>query len=412
MNMKPTLKRGWCPSLFKPMETGDGFLVRIKPFLSRITSEQAHFIADTANRLGNGLINLSQKANLQLRGFSRQNTLRIIPEVIYNHLSAPTSYQEKKRNLLVSPLAALDPLCDPATEWIVQHLQTMLLRTNGLSRLSGKFSFIVDGGGQYPLTDCFSDINLRAYQGQWVIQLGHTQKVMVCSAEKAPLFVMKLAKYLAQHDPRRLIHDPEADKLFEIFETQLINYNPPPLKRSSSVGVIGENLGIGVGIPYGLMHADDLHQLAEVAQHHGDGMLHLTPWRSIILSHCSEELLSFFPRLITDEQDFRSHIIACPGEPYCPRSAINILQDAPILAQTWGNNRGYLHISGCPKGCALPDVNSITLCATDNGYNIIINGKADTDTVYMHLSLPETVAFLKHHPAPSSIKNSSENSLQ
>ena len=146
MNMKPTLKRGWCPSLFKPMETVDGFFVRIKQFISRITSEQAHFIADTANRLGNGLINLSQKANLQLRGFSRQNTLRIIPEVIYNNLSAPTSYQEKKRTLLVSPLAALDPLCDPATEWIAQHLQTMLLRTNGLSRLSGKFSLIVVGG--------------------------------------------------------------------------------------------------------------------------------------------------------------------------------------------------------------------------------------------------------------------------
>ena len=60
--------KGWCPSALRPMQSGDGFVVRIRPHGGRLSAEQAEGIADLAERHGNGLIDLTGRANLQIRG--------------------------------------------------------------------------------------------------------------------------------------------------------------------------------------------------------------------------------------------------------------------------------------------------------------------------------------------------------
>jgi len=37
---KDALRRGWCPSTLRPMETGDGWLVRLHPPGARLTPVQ------------------------------------------------------------------------------------------------------------------------------------------------------------------------------------------------------------------------------------------------------------------------------------------------------------------------------------------------------------------------------------
>lgn len=61
-------RRGWCPSLARPMPTGDGLLARIHPPLGVLTSLQARAVADGARRFGNGHIDVTARANLQIRG--------------------------------------------------------------------------------------------------------------------------------------------------------------------------------------------------------------------------------------------------------------------------------------------------------------------------------------------------------
>ena len=62
--------KGWCPGALRPMESGDGLIVRVRPWNSALTPAQARAIADGARRHGNGLIDLTRRANLQLRGVS------------------------------------------------------------------------------------------------------------------------------------------------------------------------------------------------------------------------------------------------------------------------------------------------------------------------------------------------------
>src|SRR5260221_9876702 len=60
--------KGWCPSAYRPMQSGDGLVVRIRPRGGRLSAVQASSIADLAQRHGNGLIDLTRRANLQIRG--------------------------------------------------------------------------------------------------------------------------------------------------------------------------------------------------------------------------------------------------------------------------------------------------------------------------------------------------------
>jgi len=69
MTRRPAPK-GWCPSSFRPMESGDGYIVRIKPTFGRVTRDQLEKIAHLADQFGNGIIELTNRANLQLRGVS------------------------------------------------------------------------------------------------------------------------------------------------------------------------------------------------------------------------------------------------------------------------------------------------------------------------------------------------------
>ena len=56
--------KGWCPGGVRPMPSGDGLLVRVRPWCGAFAREQAIGLADIAETLGNGHIDLTRRANL------------------------------------------------------------------------------------------------------------------------------------------------------------------------------------------------------------------------------------------------------------------------------------------------------------------------------------------------------------
>ena len=50
------------------MQSGDGLVVRVRPRGSKLTPEQTLGIAEASAKYGNGLIDLTARGNLQLRG--------------------------------------------------------------------------------------------------------------------------------------------------------------------------------------------------------------------------------------------------------------------------------------------------------------------------------------------------------
>lgn len=396
-----SLRRGWCPTLFRPMGTGDGLLCRIKPFLSRITSEQAHFIANAATEYGNEHINLTQKANLQLRGFTQAGIDQLIPKAIHEGLLSPSQNQEEKRNILVSPLMDFDATCHPDTKKLAHIVHELLSENEHIHALSGKFSIIIDGGGVFPLTSLNVDINIRAYQKKWIIQLGHMQQGIPCTTQTVQQIILHIIHYCMQHDIKRLISNKEASAYLQQTDYPIIDYQTQAINTLPSIGVI-KPLGLHIGIPFGLLTAQNLHDLGNVATCYGKSILCLTPWRSIVLPHCSIESLPYLSDFITTNDDPRLHIILCPGYPACSKGQQNILQDVHAFLPIWKNQQTYLHISGCAKGCAFPQEATVTARAATFGYDIIFQGKADQETPYTDLNLTDAVSLLKKHLASSS----------
>ncbi len=70
--------KGWCPGALRPMQSGDGLVVRIRPRMAHLTAAQLTGVAEAALRHGNGILELTARANLQLRGVTAQSHAPLI----------------------------------------------------------------------------------------------------------------------------------------------------------------------------------------------------------------------------------------------------------------------------------------------------------------------------------------------
>ena len=115
-----TLRRGWCPSTLKPMETGDGWLVRLHPPGARLTPAQLRRIAALAARHGNGLIEISARGNMQLRGVTAESHPALVATLLAERLVDEHDGDGPQRLTLVSPLACLPRHCEEQSDEAIQ----------------------------------------------------------------------------------------------------------------------------------------------------------------------------------------------------------------------------------------------------------------------------------------------------
>jgi precorrin-3B synthase len=98
------VRRGACPSLSAPMETGDGLLVRLNPVDSSITPVQLAEIARAAGRFGNGMLEITARGSLQIRGLTDASARLLADFVDGLGIDVRTGVPVE-----TAPLAGLDP---------------------------------------------------------------------------------------------------------------------------------------------------------------------------------------------------------------------------------------------------------------------------------------------------------------
>ena len=87
---KPFVK-GWCPGAHRPMASGDGLLVRIRPKLGQLTKNQIEKICKLSSQYGSGIIEFTSRANLQLRGVNETRHPEILNALAELDLLDPDS---------------------------------------------------------------------------------------------------------------------------------------------------------------------------------------------------------------------------------------------------------------------------------------------------------------------------------
>lgn len=371
--------RGWCPGALRPMASGDGLVVRLRLPAGRLSSETAHAIADLSRRYGNGLIDLSARANLQLRGVRPEAHPPLIAALQALALLDPTPEAEARRNILVTPYIYSDDI----SVRIAADLAARLSAPDAPD-LPGKFGFAVDcGGGRPVLGAAPADIRIEATPAGPICRAEGLDLGRPVSAETAAAAALDLARWFIAaggvqgHRGRmaaliaRGVLPPEEWRSAPAAPSRPV---PPP-------GPCAE--GFLIAPEFGRLSADALDALAAL------GPLRLTPWRMVLIAgaRAIPDLgRALNERLIRDPADPRLKVSVCPGAPECPQARAATRDLARALAPMIPAGRG-LHVSGCAKGCAHPAPEALTLTATaPDRFDLIAGGRAADPPIRCGLS--------------------------
>ena len=348
--------KGWCPGALRPMESGDGLVLRIRPRLAHLTAAQLKGIAQAALTHGNGIIELTARANLQLRGVTSQSHAPLISALDALGLIDPDAQTESHRNVVLNPFWSGEE-----TQTLAATLYAALLQGPDLP---GKFGFALDTGAERVLADTSADIRIeRAKSGGLILRADGAMGGQAVTVKDAVPQAMRMAEWFVasggvKEGRGRMAAHPKTDMPFDTAQTPAPNTTRAP-------GAVPE--GALVGFEFGILRAEVLAEIAGLA-----ASVRVTPWRMLLLQGAQ---VPTHPALITETQDPCLRVLACSGAPGCPQA----LQETRSLARRLAADvpKGkLLHVSGCGKGCAHPGVADLTLSATRHGFMILPHAKA------------------------------------
>lgn len=372
------VRKGWCPTLDWPMQSGDGLLVRLRP-RGALSASAARALAAAASAFGNGVVELTQRASLQVRGLRPETLAPFASAMAAQGLAAPGA-------VMRAPLGEADALAD-AIELSLAHV----------AGLPQKFCVAVDAGGALPLGDAGADVRIVCNDTSALIGLDRTAPAIRCAPDEAARVAAALARAFldlsaarapAPRRMRALVADVGARAVFAAAGlTADAESHPAP--SPVAVGRIAGG-AFGLGLPFGAFDGD---ALADLAERRGDGFLRLTPWRAVVLAGvaapdalAAEAAKSF----IVSADDPRRRVFACPGAPACASATVATRPAA--LAWAALGRPGDVHVSGCAKGCAHPGPAAITLAGDGGRYSLVRDGRAGDAPVARGLSLADAMA--------------------
>ena len=149
-------RRGACPGLSAPMQTGDGLLVRLTPIGTMPLDAFAELCA-AARQHGNGIVEITARGNIQVRGLSASSAPRFAAAIAALDIAAADGVP-----VLSDPLAGLDPEEPIDAGALAADLRQTLAQSSLAARLGAKVSVAIDGGGSLGLDAVAADVRLRA----------------------------------------------------------------------------------------------------------------------------------------------------------------------------------------------------------------------------------------------------------
>ena len=367
----------------------DGGLARIRTPGGRLSAGQACAVADAAATLGSGVIDLTNRANLQIRG------LPLDAGPALGRLFAAAGLYvggeaDRRRNVLLDPLAGLDPTEIVDLRLLAAALADALGSADFAADLSPKFSVALDGGGRAGLAATASDLTLLALrdaEGRVALALALAGRPLGVAArqENAVAAVLAVARAAAALGPDARARDLAPHVVVaDLVASGLAAPGGDVAWPSEVRPVFGmlPTLGSGgrraVVVPVGVgrLDAGQLRWLAGRADEDGEGALVLAPWSAVVLPGVTPgraaallgqaEAEGFPPVAVVE----RLTVVACAGAPFCVRAREPAkAAGLALLARAAAGGAApvaRVHLSACGKGCAGPtDADLLLLGASD-----------------------------------------------
>lgn len=340
-------RRGACPALSAPMLTGDGLLVRLNPVAGGPSSEGLSpklliGLAESALRHGNGIMEVTARGSLQIRGLTEDSAALLASEVDALGIAVRTGVPVQ-----TGPLAGIDPreVADPRP--LAEQIRAAVEEAGLTPRLGPKVSVVVDGGGQLTMNAVTADVRLKAVRSgaevRWQVSVagdGQSARVLAkVDAEAARDIAIAALRMVAEKgreahardlSERQLISlaswhsvvppyvlpdiSPTRGEISSFAAGSLAGTMPhvsapgvaetggagtfSPLvgamsgkaegsavaRNRPSIGLFDLNnaIALGIGLPYGSMPADKIIDLAQSALTLGTTEIRLAPSRAVL----------------------------------------------------------------------------------------------------------------------------------
>jgi precorrin-3B synthase len=396
----PAPRPSACPGLLRIVPALDGGICRVKLAGGALSSQQARAIAEAAQHCASGVLELTNRSNLQIRGVLPGQQAELIERLLGAGLGPSNPAADDVRNLLLSPAAGLDPQALLDTRALAAALLDLLQNTPALHQLSAKFALQLDGGEALAMREHPHDIWLSALPGTPTrLAFGLAgcpvdRPLGVVDAEHAvPLVAQLLRLFLdlagSTHSRmRQLLSVIPAHQLLQQLLTRLpftvqavpADWPRAPVSQHAPMGIYPQQQAdlcmVAAASRLGRINAAQLRALAELTEHYGDASLRLTPWQGLLLpnipEHSADKLLHKLAELglLIDAQEPLSNLIACTGSAACGKGLADSKADALRLAERLraSNARPQVHLSACPRSCAAAHTAPFTLLASSAGH--------------------------------------------
>ncbi len=404
----------------------ESFMARLRIPGGQLRSFQLREIAHVAQQLTTGYVQITTRANLQLRLIEPKDTPEVLRRIQSVGLHTRGAGADNIRNITTNPTAGIDPCELLDTTTLVHELAQIIINDRSFYDLPRKFNIAYDGGGLIGSVEDTNDIGAKAVKvGDEVffrIALGGATGhkafardlgVLVKPAELNKVIVALTRVYIANGNrsdrkKARLKHLldtwslekylAETEKLLG-YQLQRAPFDPAEMRYPSQtlphthVGAFPQKQRglnyLGVTFPVGQITPKQLLRLADLADLYGSGEVRLTVWQNLIIPNISDAYVGTVKKALVkmglghEQSNIASGVIACTGNRYCKFAqadtkghaleVIKFLEKKFDLAQPIN-----IHLTGCPHSCAQHYMGDIGLLGVKvkgaDGYHVFVGG--------------------------------------
>jgi ferredoxin-nitrite reductase len=420
--------------LFYVAPAQDAFMCRLRFHGGLTNSHQFRGLAEIAEKYAGGYADVTTRANLQLREIKAENATHVVSSLLDLGIINRGSGADNIRNVTGSPTAGIDPHELYDTRPLTKEMHHYILQHPEMYGLPRKFNIAFDGGGTISALADTNDIGFFAVRigaGHDVpagvyfrMELGgitgHQDFARDCGLLLKPEECVPVAaavvKVFIEHGDRtdrkkarlkyvldrfgleKYLEETQKHLAFPVRRFPLDLCEPrTAIVPQGHIGVHPQRqegkFYVGVVLPVGRLRADQLRDLAAIADRYGSGAIRLTVWQNLLLSDIDESNLPAVKRAIEaaglswSATNIRSGLVACTGNGGCKFAAANTKGHALRLAEYLEQRLELdqpinIHLTGCPHSCAQHYIGDIGLLGTKvavgdelvEGYHVFVGG--------------------------------------
>jgi sulfite reductase beta subunit-like hemoprotein len=379
-----------CPGVHKLHDALDGRLARVRLPGGRVPAAALTALAAAA-RLGNGIVEITSRANAQVRGLP-DDCGGELAELLAEGGLLRSLEHDRARNILASPVAGRHPAALVEVDAVVDELDRQICAAPTLAALSGRFAFLVEDGSAV-LSGRDHDVALVPVAPQGEPQFALSIDGRMSDLRAAP----DAAAALAAGAARAFLE--ASGGLARVWRVSDL---------ANGATTLAERLGARIGAPaataaqdgqgaipvppgrlaqrdgrwaitslapLGRLDPRQLNRLAELAAENGSEA-RFSPWRTVTLvdvpATATEEVERAFDALglVTDPQSGWRGLSACSGLGACHRATAAVRAAAAIRAAERSPDAPEEHWTACERRCGEHSTVGVAVSASGAGVEI------------------------------------------